>query len=78
MVTSQELVNLAVPVGLNWNEQSLGSAMMVTLVFCCAACNAGLAICVMVLNRVGVPRELSPVSAKNAIGWPASLLPEKV
>jgi hypothetical protein len=27
---SQEVVNLAVPVGLNWNEQSAGSAVTVT------------------------------------------------
>jgi len=43
---SQELVNLAVPVGLNWNEQSAGSAMMVTCAFSCASYSAGLAVAV--------------------------------
>jgi hypothetical protein len=33
---SQELVNLAVPTGLNWNEQFAGSAVTVTVVVSCA------------------------------------------
>ena len=37
LAMSQEFVNFAVPVGLNWNEQSAGSAMMVTCAFSCAA-----------------------------------------
>jgi hypothetical protein len=43
---SHELVNLTVPVGLNWNEHSLGSAT-VTLFLACAAARAGLAALVM-------------------------------
>jgi hypothetical protein len=31
LATSQELVNLVVPVGLNWKEHSAGSATMTTL-----------------------------------------------
>src|SRR6266852_2411035 len=50
LAMSQEFVNLAVPVGLNWNEQSAGSAMMVTCVFTWAACSAGLAVAVMSLK----------------------------
>ena len=47
---SQELVNLAVPTGLNWNEQSAGSAFTTTCVLCWAACRAGLAAAVSALN----------------------------
>src|SRR5215218_5356419 len=50
LATSQELVNFAVPVGLNWKEQSAGSAMIVTCVLSCAACSAGLAVAVISLN----------------------------
>ncbi len=42
-------MNFSVPVGLNWNEQSAGSAVTVTLVWC-ALCRAGLATWVSILN----------------------------
>jgi len=47
---SHELVNLAVPVGLNWNEHSAGSAVTTTLFFACAAARSGLAASVSALN----------------------------
>ena len=50
LTMSQEFVNFTVPVGLNWNEQSAGSAMMVTLVFSWAAYSAGLAVAVISLK----------------------------
>src|SRR6266540_1824965 len=50
LTMSQEFVNFAVPVGLNWNEQSAGSAMMVTLVFSWASYSGGFAIAVISLK----------------------------
>ena len=50
LAMSHELVNFAVPVGLNWNEQSAGSAMIVTCAFSCAGYSAGLAVAVSSLN----------------------------
>src|SRR6266487_3395801 len=50
LTMSQEFVNFTVPVGLNWNEQSAGSAMMVTLVFSWALYSAGLAVAVISLK----------------------------
>src|SRR4029450_346950 len=50
LTMSQEFVNFTVPVGLNWNEQSAGSAMMVALVFSCALYSAGLAVAVINLK----------------------------
>ncbi len=47
---SQELVNLDVPVGLNWNEHWSLSASTVTLVVCCALASIGLAVAVMNLK----------------------------
>ena len=46
MTTSQELVNDAVPTGLNWKEQVPGSAITVTGAVACALASAGLAKCV--------------------------------
>src|SRR6185312_14174705 len=43
---SHEVVNLAVPTGLNWNEHSLGSATTVTGADASAASSFGLAKCV--------------------------------
>ena len=40
---SHEVVNLATPTGLNWNEHSLGSAMTVTGAEASAASSFGLA-----------------------------------
>ena len=40
---SQELVNLVVPTGLNWNEHSAGSAVTTTGDEAIAASSAGLA-----------------------------------
>ena len=40
---SHEEVNFLVPVGLNWNWHSLGSATTITGEFFCAASKAGLA-----------------------------------
>src|SRR5262245_44054872 len=40
---SQDVVNFAVPTGLNWNLQSPGAAVTVARVFCWAVANAGLA-----------------------------------
>src|SRR5262245_37831303 len=50
LAMSQGFVNFTVPVGLNWNEQSAGSAMMVTSVFSWASYSAGLAVAVMSLK----------------------------
>ena len=47
---SQELVNLTVPVGLNWNEHSFGSAVTITFELACAAASAGLAASVSALK----------------------------
>src|SRR4051812_42305560 len=47
---SHELVNLAVPVGLNWNEHSAGSAVTITWFFACASASAGLAALVSAPN----------------------------
>src|SRR5438132_8718227 len=47
---SHELVNLATPVGLNWNEHSFGSAVTTTLLLACAAASSGLAVAVSALN----------------------------
>ena len=49
-MTSQELVNLDVPVGLNWNEHSSLSATTVILVVCWARLSCGLAVALMKLN----------------------------
>ena len=43
---SHELVNLAVPTGLNWNEHSLGSAMTVTGAVASARSSFGFTKCV--------------------------------
>src|SRR6478752_4503293 len=43
---SQEVVNLATPTGLNWNEHSLGSAITVTGADASAASSLGLVKCV--------------------------------
>ncbi|CFP62287.1 Uncharacterised protein [Bordetella pertussis] len=43
LTTSQELVNEAVPTGLNWNEQVAGSAITVTGAVAWAFSSAGLA-----------------------------------
>jgi hypothetical protein len=40
---SQDVVNFAVPTGLNWNEHSDGSAMTVTGALASAASSFGLA-----------------------------------
>ena len=47
---SQDVVNFAVPTGLNWNLQSPGAAVTVARVFCCAVASAGLAAQVSALN----------------------------
>jgi len=47
---SQELVNFFVPVGLNWNEHSLGSAVTTTLADACALARSGLAAEVSAVN----------------------------
>ena len=47
---SQLEVNFTVPVGLNWNEHSAGSAVTVTLAAACAAARSGLAALVKALN----------------------------
>ena len=47
---SQEVVNLAVPTGLNWNLQSPGAAVTVARVVACAVASAGLAATVSALN----------------------------
>ena len=41
---------MTVPVGLNWNEHSAGSATTTTLLACCAACKSGLAALVSCSN----------------------------
>ncbi len=46
---SQDEVNFDVPVGLNWNEQSSGSAVTTTSV-CWAAYSIGFAVAVSSLN----------------------------
>ena len=40
---SHDVVNLAVPTGLNWNRQSPGAAVTVARTFCWAVESAGLA-----------------------------------
>ena len=47
---SQEVVNFAVPTGLNWNLQSPGAAVTVARTFSCAVASAGLAAQVSALN----------------------------
>src|SRR5215212_212142 len=47
---SHELVNLTVPVGLNWNEHSAGSAVTTTWFLACAAARSGLAALVSAVN----------------------------
>ncbi|MNY60823.1 hypothetical protein D3C86_1974230 [compost metagenome] len=42
LARSQELVNLALPTGSNWNEHWSGSAITVTGFFACAANTSGL------------------------------------
>ena len=56
---SQDVVNFSVPVGLNWNEHSAGSAMTVTGDAASAVRSAGLAKCVMPwkMREVGHARE---------------------
>src|ERR1700761_9393668 len=48
--TSQLLVYFDRPVGLNWNEQSDGSAITTTCTVSCAFDSAGLAVSAMYLN----------------------------
>jgi hypothetical protein len=50
LAMSHELVNFAVPVGLNWNEQSAGSAVTTTGAFFCAAASDGSAVSVSAVN----------------------------
>ena len=45
LAMSQDEVKVAVPVGLNWNEQSSGATVTTTGV-CCAAASAGFAVLV--------------------------------
>ena len=47
---SHELVKLAVPVGLNWNEHSLGSAVTTTGDFSSACSSTGFTALVSALN----------------------------
>src|SRR5690606_21530078 len=53
---SQEVVNFAVPTGLNWNLQSPGAAVTVARTFCWAAASVGLAAQVSALNSGNVVR----------------------
>src|SRR5882757_9291519 len=48
---SQDVVNFALPTGLNWNLQSPGAVVTVARVFCWAAARAGLAALVSALNN---------------------------
>ena len=45
------LANLAVPTGLNWKEQSAGSAFTTTCACCWAAWSVGFAVAVSALNN---------------------------
>ena len=50
LAMSQLLVNVAMPVGLNWKEQSFGSATTTTFTVSCARVSAGLAVSASILN----------------------------